>query len=131
MLDMPTHSSRMFDKDRKAAGILKTTPEGKTDFHALRVTYVTHLLESGASAKEAQELARHATPDITMNTYARTRRENLQKVTESVGKTMEGGRKRAHSVHKEAAGTEGQTLNSGGDTTYGDNEGGGGCGTRI
>jgi hypothetical protein len=48
-----------------------------------------------AFCNRAQDLARHSPPDMTMNTYARTRRENLQKVTESVGRAMEGGRKRA------------------------------------
>ncbi len=41
------------------------------DFHALRVTYITLLVKSGASTKVCQTLARHSTPVLTMNTYTR------------------------------------------------------------
>jgi site-specific recombinase XerD len=39
------------------------------DFHSLRHTYVSLLVKSGASVKVCQELARHADPKLTMNTY--------------------------------------------------------------
>jgi hypothetical protein len=39
---------------------------GKLDFHALRVAYVKLILESDADVKDAQTLARHATPEITL-----------------------------------------------------------------
>ena len=73
------------DKDLEAAGIPKHTPEGKVDFHACRVAYISLLFEAGASTKEAQTLARHSTPDLTLNTYARTREDRLTKLTEEVG----------------------------------------------
>jgi len=41
------------------------------DFHSLRVSYVTALVRSGANVKVVQELARHSTPTLTMNTYTR------------------------------------------------------------
>jgi hypothetical protein len=41
------------------------------DFHALRVTYITLLVKAGASTKVCQALARHSTPVLTLNTYAR------------------------------------------------------------
>ena len=41
------------------------------DFHALRATYITMLVRSGASVKEAQELARHSDPKLTMNVYTK------------------------------------------------------------
>jgi hypothetical protein len=41
------------------------------DFHAVRVTYVTMLVRSGASVKEAQELARQSTPTLTMGVYTK------------------------------------------------------------
>ena len=74
-----------FDLDLAAAGISKTAPGGKLDFHALRVTYVSLVLEAGASVKEAQSLARHSNPDLTLNVYGRARYERLAEVTESVG----------------------------------------------
>jgi integrase/recombinase XerD len=38
------------------------------DFHALRHTYISRLVRSGANIKVAQELARHSTP--TLGRYA-------------------------------------------------------------
>jgi hypothetical protein len=55
---VPTHTARDLDEDLKSAGIEKWTCEGKVDFHSLRVSYVSWILEAGASVKEAQGLAR-------------------------------------------------------------------------
>ena len=41
------------------------------DFHSLRVSYVTALVKGGASVKVCQELARHSTPTLTLNTYTK------------------------------------------------------------
>jgi integrase len=41
------------------------------DFHSLRVLFISRVVASGASVKEAQTLARHSTPVLTMNTYSR------------------------------------------------------------
>jgi len=40
------------------------------DFHALRHTYISRLVASGANIKVAQELARHSTPTLTLGRYA-------------------------------------------------------------
>jgi len=40
------------------------------DFHALRHTYISRLVASGAGLKVAQELARHSTPTLTLGRYA-------------------------------------------------------------
>ena len=40
------------------------------DFHALRHTYISRLVASGANIKVAQELARHSTPSLTLGRYA-------------------------------------------------------------
>ena len=40
------------------------------DFHALRHTYVSRLVRSGANVKVAQDLARHSTPTLTLGRYA-------------------------------------------------------------
>ncbi len=90
LLYVPSHPARAMDKDLEAAGIPKKTDEGKVDFHALRVTFVSRLVESGASVKEAQALARHANPDLTMNVYAKTRSEKLQRTAEGIGRTLLG-----------------------------------------
>ena len=57
--------------DLKAAGIAPETDSGIVDFHALRGTYVTHLVASGASVKTCQTLARHSTPSLTIGIYAK------------------------------------------------------------
>jgi integrase len=41
------------------------------DFHSLRVLFISRVVAGGASVKEAQTLARHSTPVLTMNTYSR------------------------------------------------------------
>ena len=56
--------------------------------------------------KEGQTLARHATPDLTLNVYAKTRQERLQEVTEKVAAAVLSGRKRALCVHRLAVGSE-------------------------
>ncbi len=76
------------EHDLERAGLKKWGPGGKVDFHALRVAYTTFVLDSGANAKEAQPLARHSTPSLTMNTYARARQDRLAEVAESVGNTI-------------------------------------------
>lgn len=74
--------------DLEKAGIAKITDEGKIDFHALRNTFLTLALESGANPKEAQTLARHSTVELTMNVYVQARNERLSSITESVAETI-------------------------------------------
>jgi len=85
---VPSHPARELDKDLKAAGVAKETSEGKIDFHAFRAVYVTLVVEAGATVKEAQELARHSTPNLTMNVYARARDKRLCDVVETVGESI-------------------------------------------
>jgi len=56
--------------------------------------------EAGATHKEAQELARHATPGLTANTYARTRNERPAGITERVADTVLSGVLGANLVHQ-------------------------------
>ena len=74
------------------AGIPIKTADGILNFHALRVTYVTLVVESGADVKTAQELARHSTPAMTMNVYAKTRQNRLTATAEQVGAAVTGNR---------------------------------------
>ncbi len=76
------------DKDLKLAGVPKITSQGKVDFHASRVAFITYVLESGATVKEAQVLARHSNADLTMNTYARANDERLNAITEMVAQKL-------------------------------------------
>jgi len=71
-----------------AAGISKKTKDGKLDFAALRNSYVTLAAEAGANVKELQTLARHSTPALTMNVYAKTRNERLSELAEKIGENV-------------------------------------------
>jgi hypothetical protein len=94
------------DIDLEAAGIPKHAPGGKVDFHAARVAYITLVLESGVSVKEAQVLARHSTPEMTMNVYGRTRKEKLSEAVEQVAKAIETQGKYVPSMQRLAVGAE-------------------------
>jgi len=88
LLYVPSHPARELDKDLAAAGIEKKTREGKVDFHAIRKAYINLVIESGVTVKEAQVLARHATPQLTMNVYGHAREERLAEAVERVGQTI-------------------------------------------
>ncbi len=49
------------------------------DFHALRHSYITWLVQSGANVKTVQELARHSTPVLTFGIYAHMTLADSQK----------------------------------------------------
>jgi len=69
------------------------------DFHALRVAFVTLSFEAGANMKEGQTLARHSTPELTANIYARSRDDNLKDLVDKIGDVVLSDDLRAHSVH--------------------------------
>jgi hypothetical protein len=106
LLYVPSHASRDLGIDLEAAGIPKHGPGGKLDFHACRTAYVNLVLDSGATVKEAQELARHSTPDLTMNVYGRTREDRLTQAVEHISDAISEEAIRAPSVHKLAVGEE-------------------------
>jgi site-specific recombinase XerD len=61
----------MLRVDLAAAGIAYRDEEGRQrDFHALRHSYITAVVSSGASIKVAQGLARHSTSALTLDRYA-------------------------------------------------------------
>ncbi len=70
-------AAEMMRVDMKVAGIPFATNDGICDFHSLRAVYVTELAEAGVDIKSLQTLARHSTPVLTMNTYAKSRSEAL------------------------------------------------------
>ena len=88
LLYVSSHPARSLDADLAAAGIPKVTPAGKLDFHAVRVAYINLVIESGVTVKEAQVLARHETPELTMNVYGRAREERLWDAVEQVAHTI-------------------------------------------
>ncbi len=59
--------------ERRSASDFLTyrTREGMVaDFHSLRHTFITNLVNAGVAPKEAKELARHSTITLTMDRYA-------------------------------------------------------------
>jgi len=59
--------------------------EGRiVDFHSVRHTYITAVVNGGASVKVAQELARHSTPTLTIGRYSHTRIHDLTRALESL-----------------------------------------------
>ncbi len=54
------------------------------DFHALRHTFISRLVSSGASVKVAQELARHSTPTLTIGRYAHARLHDLTQALDNL-----------------------------------------------
>ena len=64
--------------DLKAAGI---APEA-FDFHCLRHSYVSAIVQCGGSVKDSMELARHHDADLTFGRYAHTRLADLSQVVD-------------------------------------------------
>lgn len=90
LLKVPGNASQSFEADLRRAGIPKWAPGGKLDLHAMRVAYITYVIEAGADIKTAQTLARHSSPHLTLSIYARTRPERLRSVAELVGNVVQG-----------------------------------------
>src|SRR5271157_2748884 len=70
--------------DLKAAGIEPESDSGIVDFHALRGTYISHLVSSGASVKTCQTLARHSSPVLTIGIYAKASLHDIAGAVESL-----------------------------------------------
>jgi integrase len=74
-------AAAMLRRDLAAAGVAYWLDDGTgpkaLDFHALRHTYVTSLADAGASVKEAQVLARHTDPRLTLGVYTHASRAGL------------------------------------------------------
>ena len=131
LLYVPTHPAREMDIDLKAAGIPKLAPGGKVDFHAARVAYINLVLETGVHPKEAQTLARHSTPEMTMNVYGRTRKENLSVAVELVANEVETHEKYAPSMQRLAVGAEQESATPNADKELRSIKNGGGGGNRT
>jgi integrase len=54
------------------------------DFHAFRHGFISAVVQSGASVKVAQELARHASPMLTIGRYAHARLQDLRGAVEAL-----------------------------------------------
>ena len=85
LVRMPGNPTQRFYQDLETAGIPRfKVGEGGATFHSLRATFATLLMEEGADIKTAMTLMRHSTPDLTLNRYAKSRRERMLEITELV-----------------------------------------------
>lgn len=82
ILVVPDRTAQMLRVDLEAAGIPYETEAGVLDFHALRGSYVTHLIRSGANPRVVQKLARHSTVTLTLERYTHTDDDDLRKALE-------------------------------------------------
>lgn len=78
------HPVHMIKKDLSVAGIpyFVDTEKGRlfADFHSIRHSYVTSLSTAGANVAQAQRLARHSDPRLTLGTYTHTEDAELSKI---------------------------------------------------
>src|ERR1700751_2385666 len=72
-------------------------PDGPlyADFHALRHSYIALLEKSGATLKEAMQLARHSDPKLTMAVYGRAQLHDLGEAVRRLPALLEGPAKSA------------------------------------
>lgn len=92
LLFIGEHPARDLDRMLAKADVKKKTDDGKVDFHALRVTYVTRLCERGLLPHEVQKLARHSTMDLTMRVYSKVSKARLAAAVAApnIGQQSEG-----------------------------------------
>jgi len=66
----PKKGAAMLRRDLEAACIDYQDEGGRfADFHALRHSFITNVVKSGATVKESQTLARHSKPELTLGVY--------------------------------------------------------------
>jgi len=80
------------------------------DFHSLRVLFISQVVAGGASVKEAQTLARHSTPLLTMNVYSRASLLDVAGAVAGLGDLLTGqpSRPEVEAAAQRATGTDGQ-----------------------
>jgi len=74
----------MIRADLEAAGLPYIVGGNIYDFHALRVTFVSHLALVGVPLAVAQKLARHSDPRLTANTYTQLSLVDLSRAVETL-----------------------------------------------
>jgi len=77
MFGIHCRTSESIEKDLIAAGIPTADEDGdRIDFHSLRASYISFLLNRNVPLKTAQTLARHSDPRLTCNVYAKSLEES-------------------------------------------------------
>jgi len=73
--------------------------------HVIRKAYINLVIENGVTVKEAQALARHASPELTMNVYGHAREDRLADAVERVAEVILPA-KRVPVEYQQAVGAE-------------------------
>jgi len=68
--------------DLRNAGIPERTAEGVIDFHSLRHTFISRLIERGVDPRTVQDLARHSTITLTIDRYSHSSEGRKRKAIE-------------------------------------------------
>lgn len=104
LFEVPAKPSHMIRADLERAGIVYRDESGNVaDFHALRHTFITRLIRSGAPPKVVQVLARHSTITLTLDRYTHLSTGDLQGALAGLPRIS------AEPVVVQATGTEGRT----------------------
>jgi len=114
--NMPHDNNRvpMLKADLAAAGIVYLDEQGRRmDFHALRHTGISQAGKDGLSPKALQKFARHKTFRLTMDRYFHLELEDL----EGELRSSPGYSPRKSNSAAMATGTDGKSVNFGGDDT--------------
>lgn len=78
---LPEKTAKMIAFDLGRAGIAERDANGHVaDFHALRHTFISRVVRTGATVTEAQMLARHSSPVMTFGLYAHATAPELARV---------------------------------------------------
>jgi integrase len=80
---MPNQPAKMIKEDLEIAEIEYKNAEGQADFHSLRHTFITNLVQQGVYPKDVQILARHSSITLTLDHYTHVKRESLRKIIDA------------------------------------------------
>jgi integrase len=86
VLDVPEKTAKLLRHDLRAAKIPFEDKLATVDFHALRGTYITHLVRSGINPKIVQKLARHSTITLTLDRYTTLDESDVTEALERTGR---------------------------------------------
>lgn len=81
-------TARMIQRDLAVAKVGYVDESGRVaDFHSLRHTFITNVVRTNATVKEAQTLARHQDPALTFRVYAHARLHELGRTLDAMPAT--------------------------------------------
>jgi integrase len=105
-------AAKMLRIDLEAAGIpyVACGPDGPeyADFHALRHSYITNVVNSGVNVKLAQSLARHSTVTLTLGRYTHVQLHDLGSAVQKLPALKRAGAGQPET--RRSTGTEGSAA---------------------